>query len=71
MEGPFVKFSFPCECGVDLEIHGRPFRGGRGDSSYTIKCPKCNSEHELSTKAIRVLYRDGNLWYVVPNKSRR
>lgn len=71
LEAAFVKFSFPCDCGTDLEVHGKPFIGGRGNSGYTIKCPKCKSEHELPTEALRLFYRDGNLWYMVYRKSKR
>ena len=70
IEQAFVKFSFPCDCGTDLEVHCKPFIGGRGNFSHIVKCPKCDAEHELPTKALRLFYRDGNLWYKLYRKSK-
>jgi hypothetical protein len=69
MEEPFVQFLIPCRCGVDLQIHGQHFKGGRCGSRNVVKCPKCKTEHGLPTNVLRVFYRDGNLWYTVSPKT--
>lgn len=61
----FVQFVFPCECGVELHVHGEHFVGfpvGR----ESVTCPKCGKEHVLPTKPLRFFYREeGNAWKVV------
>ena len=69
VDEPFVQFLFPCKCGTDLQIHGRYFQGGGFGLDDVVSCPKCNEKHSLPTKALRVFYRDGDVWHSVPSDS--
>jgi hypothetical protein len=64
-EERFVQFVFPCECGVELQIHGQYFVGSHADGPDSVACPQCRKEHKLPTRPLRFFYRDDNSWRVV------
>jgi hypothetical protein len=49
---PFVPFVLRCECGAELQVHGKAIIGARtGDES--VKCPKCGKEQHVPTQPLR------------------
>ncbi len=61
----FVQILIPCQCGVELQVHGEYFIGPRAGGPDSVACPKCGKEHALPTRPLRFFYRDGNVWRVV------
>jgi hypothetical protein len=64
-EERFVQFLFPCQCGVELQVHGEYFLGPRVGGPDSVACPKCGKEQILPTRPLRFFYRDENSWKVV------
>jgi len=60
----FVLFQLACECGTNLMVHGEYFIGTRG-GSHSVRCPKCNVEHELPTRPLRYFRKEGDHWTTV------
>lgn len=57
-----VQFLIPCKCGVELQVFGK-FPVGDIGAHFKVNCPECNEEHGLPTKALKLFYRKGDLWY--------
>jgi hypothetical protein len=63
----FILFEFACKCGKNLMVHGEYFLGTRG-GRYSVRCPKCNAEHELPTRPLRLFCEEGDHWVALPGE---
>lgn len=64
-EERFVQFLWPCDCGVELQVHGEYFVGFQVSGRHYVSCPKCKKEHDLPTRPLRFFYREENSWKVM------
>jgi len=61
----FVQFLWPCDCGVELQVHGEYFVGFRGGGLHSVTCPNCGKRHDLPTRPLRFFARDQKFWEVI------
>ena len=63
MDESFVPYLITCNCDTELEIHGQYSEHSQWQARHTVNCPKCSTEHEIRTKALRLFYmREDKVW---------